>query len=583
MVSIIIPEYKDDLYLIRCLNSIRRQNYKDTEILLINGRCGTAIIDKYNLKIVETNNVEDNGLNKAIVAAKGEYILFCNVSTILASNTLTELMKDVDNAFTYVNGYVLKEEEFQSRKDFMLSCYGKLFQKSKLLEHSIAFSGNNILSEYAFVIKYAACFKNIKFREDICIYETEPEALSISNDTCTNITQWQECFDAIRNSVDEIASELKKGLIERIRENAIYSEELAHLAEKEFHTDYELNYVCEAPILKQLWYDVKENKDLAALEDFKAYLAKYENESLLSLLLGACGLKANYYEYIKNNELTNVLFLIEEVERMASENDEIFDTVRAIRNNQNAGLVKIGAKWYYHSNGRLDKTYNGMAKNPYGWWYISNGTIDYSYEGLCRNPYGWWYISNGTINKEYTGLAMNEAGMWMYVENGAVNKEFTALIETKSGYRYISDGVINREYRGLVKDVSGKWMYVENGTVNTNFIGLVKNDYGWWYVEDGTINFEYNGYAKNYLGWCKVENGKGKPEEQPELKPEQSKEKDAVDINIVRDSEENADIPEDTNMSETTVDFFRNGQLGFRTIVKSVGAWMKCKLKHDRD
>lgn len=511
MISVIIPKYEDDLYLIRCLNSIKRQTYKDTEILVIDGNCQQDIIDKYGLRIVETETNKCNGLNKAIAQAKGDYIYFCNVSSVPAPNTLSSLLNEDDVTCLYANSYVMVGNSFEE-KDRLLSCYGKLFDKSKIAEKKIQFEGNCLYAEYFFVIEYVSCFEKLCKKDEVSIYDTEPVTVCEESDINIEVTQWKKCLQTIKSSTEEVRDVLSKAMAQVIREQIVCSEEIARLAEEELHTDYELNYACLAPVLKLLWNDIAKNKNVKAFDSFREYLGKYEGENLADVLLQACGLKGCHYEYIKNNNVKQCLFLIEESERLATEKKELLDTVRAIMADQGSGLTKIGSKWYYYSNGKLDRMYHGMVKNQYGWWYVSDGTIDYDYKGLSRNRYGWWYISNGTIDRSYTGLTMSEDGVWRYITNGTVDRGFIGLVETAGGYKYISNGVIDKEYTGLFKTAEGKWVYIQNGTINTDFIGLARNNHGWWYVENGTIDFSYNGFAKNNCGWCEVINGKAQPD-----------------------------------------------------------------------
>ncbi len=85
MISIIIPIYKAQLYLPKCLNSLIKQTYRDIEILLIDDgspdSCG-RICDQYaktdsRIRVFHTKN---QGLSAArnlgIREARGEYIGF---------------------------------------------------------------------------------------------------------------------------------------------------------------------------------------------------------------------------------------------------------------------------------------------------------------------------------------------------------------------------------------------------------------------------------------------------------------------------------------------------------------------------
>ena len=45
-----------------------------------------------------------------------------------------------------------------------------------------------------------------------------------------------------------------------------------------------------------------------------------------------------------------------------------------------------------------------VAKNVNGWWYIDkNGKVDFTFNGLAKNQYGTWVIEKGKVNFNYNG------------------------------------------------------------------------------------------------------------------------------------------------------------------------------------
>lgn len=84
-VSIIVPVYKVEGYLVRCLESLLKQTFIDFEILLINDgspdRSG-EICDEYALKdsrirvFHKNNGGVSSARNLALDYAKGEYVTF---------------------------------------------------------------------------------------------------------------------------------------------------------------------------------------------------------------------------------------------------------------------------------------------------------------------------------------------------------------------------------------------------------------------------------------------------------------------------------------------------------------------------
>ena len=89
---------------------------------------------------------------------------------------------------------------------------------------------------------------------------------------------------------------------------------------------------------------------------------------------------------------------------------------------------------YYVTNGRVDKSFRGLACGIYngeeGWINFCDGKPKYSYESLVEYNGAWWKMSGYMIDFDYTGAASNESGTW-YVRNGQVDFGYTGVIEGK--------------------------------------------------------------------------------------------------------------------------------------------------------
>lgn len=215
---------------------------------------------------------------------------------------------------------------------------------------------------------------------------------------------------------------------------------------------------------------------------------------------------------------------------------------------------------YYVTNGRVDKSFDGLAYGSYngdeGWINFCDGKPKYSYENLVEYNGAWWKMSGYMIDLDYTGAASNESGTW-YVRNGQVDFGYTGVIEGKRGSRsyqyYFINGKANENLTGVfyttvngaegwygfykgelatsddyfeapgrvLSNASG-WWYInpKTGLVDFNYngLGITEDDdwYHYWYVENGQINFNFNGlynYHTRYYGdiLCYITNGQVDP------------------------------------------------------------------------
>ena len=111
-VSVIIPVYNVEEYLVECLESVINQTEKDIEIICVED-CSTdsslEILQEYAKKdkrIVVLQNEVNSGLsvtrNNGLAIAKGEYILFVDSDDFIAPNLLEKTLKnsgDVDMVY----------------------------------------------------------------------------------------------------------------------------------------------------------------------------------------------------------------------------------------------------------------------------------------------------------------------------------------------------------------------------------------------------------------------------------------------------------------------------------------------------
>ena len=180
MISIVVPVYNVEKYIVNCLKSIVDQSYKDFELLIIDdGSKDNSInlVNDYlsskeiNWKIIKKKN---GGLasarNAGLKKAKGEYICFIDADDCIATNFLEKLISNIkkDNYdFSFCNfKYVNKQSiDIEENKEI------KIFNKDNLLiaflRRTIGFVVPSMLFKKEFLINNNLFFdENIKFSED---------------------------------------------------------------------------------------------------------------------------------------------------------------------------------------------------------------------------------------------------------------------------------------------------------------------------------------------------------------------------------------------------------------------------------
>lgn len=130
-ISIIIPVYNVEEYVMECLDSVLKQQFDSYEVICVDDAStdgSAAIVDEYaknNEKITLLHHTENLGLsaarNTGIQNAKGKYLLFVDSDDVIMPNTLEELYRTAEKNHTdivyfnykkiYESDRVLPQEE----------------------------------------------------------------------------------------------------------------------------------------------------------------------------------------------------------------------------------------------------------------------------------------------------------------------------------------------------------------------------------------------------------------------------------------------------------------------------------------
>lgn len=204
LVSIIIPVYQVDEFIVECLNSICNQTYKNLEIIIINdGSTDNSglICDFYRDKDdrIKVIHQENHGVsytrNKGIGIANGEFIIFIDPDDILKDIHVEFLVKILLNSkvelvfSSYTSDYDIFINDVQHMeeskiidsmtvfermlddKKFDGYLWNKVFISKTIKENQIVFDERlSIYEDLLFVCHYLKCIKKVAFIENILYF-----------------------------------------------------------------------------------------------------------------------------------------------------------------------------------------------------------------------------------------------------------------------------------------------------------------------------------------------------------------------------------------------------------------------------
>ena len=196
LVSIIIPVYKTEKYLRRCMDSLINQSYSNLEIIAVNDgspdNC-ISILKEYEVKdkrvvvFDKENGGANTARNYALPKAHGEWISFVDSDDWLDSHYYEELMKysdstcqlicggfrldetgtqyKVDKSVTHVSRIDSVEILFDTYFGMLYNVWGKIFKKDIILDNNLLFR-SFLRDDGIFLIDY------LQYVNDISIIST---------------------------------------------------------------------------------------------------------------------------------------------------------------------------------------------------------------------------------------------------------------------------------------------------------------------------------------------------------------------------------------------------------------------------
>ncbi|MCG7314007.1 glycosyltransferase family 2 protein [Priestia flexa] len=184
-ISIIVPIYKVEKYLVRCIEGILAQTFTNFELILVNDGSpdnSGEICDQYNLKdsrikvIHQENQGTGFARNSGLKVASGKYIYFCDPDDYLEVNLLKDNFKlaEKHNANMVVFGY-WDEMYTRKGKQVKLQTYNSKFLETQkefrlefrnLYETAIMFTLWNKLYRREYLEKHNYWFSNQRVGQD---------------------------------------------------------------------------------------------------------------------------------------------------------------------------------------------------------------------------------------------------------------------------------------------------------------------------------------------------------------------------------------------------------------------------------
>lgn len=232
-VSVIVPAYKAEKYLHRCIDSILAQTFADWELLLIDDgspdRCG-EICDEYAERDsrIRVFHKENGGVSSArnlgLDNVRGEYVTFVDADDCLYNDALKIFVgfaeksnldlvqccynrKFISGQYTGEKTNVMPPADFVKSKKLQVCVWGGMIKSSIIKENNIRFDENVRLGEdQIFIYECLAYSKRVQHISNVLYFYRDNELSAVHNPKDEYLIASLKAFSSFKEKI-ELASE----------------------------------------------------------------------------------------------------------------------------------------------------------------------------------------------------------------------------------------------------------------------------------------------------------------------------------------------------------------------------------------
>jgi glycosyltransferase involved in cell wall biosynthesis len=216
MVSVIIPNYNNEIFLKNVISKILNNTYNNIEIIVVDDKStdnSINIIKKFKSdKIRILENKENSGTyysrNRGILMSKGEYILIVDGDDYIDSTYIENMVNYLKNIDKKIWGYGVHFERVYLNNDLNIiqknisTSYNILF-KRKLFNYLGFFQNSRFGADSEFI--YRAQKYNYPIKLDHNNNNIQYHANSLKNKNLTRTINWNIRKDYIKNAKKDVS------------------------------------------------------------------------------------------------------------------------------------------------------------------------------------------------------------------------------------------------------------------------------------------------------------------------------------------------------------------------------------------
>ena len=171
-VSVIIPNYNAGKYILKCMDSVIKQTYKNIELIVIDDGSNDgswSIIQEYakrneNISILHQQNLNASiARNRGIEVATGEYLIFLDSDDILYQEAIEKMVSKIerDQSDMVIGNFYITDKEGNPTRKCIFTDRDRI-EENPILLNKIAPNPSNKLYKSDFIKRYDIVFGNVR-------------------------------------------------------------------------------------------------------------------------------------------------------------------------------------------------------------------------------------------------------------------------------------------------------------------------------------------------------------------------------------------------------------------------------------
>ncbi|MGO2083603.1 glycosyltransferase family 2 protein [Vagococcus sp.] len=181
-ITVILPMYNSEKWLVRCLNSIRNQTYSNFEVIVVDDGStdsskllylNTCKFDERFTYIYQENRGVSAARNRGIDQATGEFICFVDSDDYLLKNFLKNMLDLFEGEIEFVSSGYIENIGNNIEKVRLMNGYNEVYSRNKLLQLCIediniyGFCWNKMYKKDVIIHNKISFNEDIHFAEDL--------------------------------------------------------------------------------------------------------------------------------------------------------------------------------------------------------------------------------------------------------------------------------------------------------------------------------------------------------------------------------------------------------------------------------